>query len=331
MDLDAFSAARRADWERLAQLARRSRFSGREADELIDRYQAGASDLSAIKTTVGQSIQGDRLSLNLSRARLRFTGASVNVFEQIPAFFANQLPSALYRVRWLTLAVAAATILIAVVYGEWLNNNPQLLLKLGTPDQLKDYANSQFVGYYSDHPSPAFAGQVWSNNAWIAAQSIAFGITGVWPVFMIVQNAEGVGQAAAIMNQYGRIDHFWLYIAPHGQLELYSIFVAGATGLMIAWAWIAPGRRTRAAALSEDGRAFFTIVIGLMISLAVSGFIEGFITRQEWPWWLKIGLGTVALAAFVVYQWVVGRRAFRGGETGDLSDFEAGARVITAS
>ena len=61
--------------------------------------------------------------------------------------------------------------------------------------------------------------------------------------------------SAAIMDEYGRLDHFFLYIAPHGQLELYSIFVAGAAGLLIFWAWIAPGARTRRQALAEDGRA----------------------------------------------------------------------------
>jgi uncharacterized membrane protein SpoIIM required for sporulation len=331
MDLDAHSAARRDDWDRLAHLSRQWRFSGTEADELIDRYQAGASDLSAIKTTVGQSIQGDRLSLSLSRARLRFTGTSANVIEQLPSFFANQLPAALYRVRWVTLAAVVLFLVIATLYGTWLNDHPALLLRLGTPAQLKDYANQEFVGYYSAHPSPAFAGQVWTNNAWIAAQCIAFGITGIWPVYMVIQNAEGVGQAGAIMSQYGRLDHFFLYLLPHGQLELYSIFVAAATGAMIAWAWIAPGARTRAQALSEDGRAFFTIVVGLVISLAVSGTIEGFVTHQDWPWPIKIGIGTLALAAFVFYQWFVGRRATRGGQTGDLDDFEAGARQITGA
>jgi uncharacterized membrane protein SpoIIM required for sporulation len=331
MDLDALDAARSDDWKRLALLSKKGRFSGEEADELILRYQAGASDLSAIKTTVGASVQGDRLSLSLSRARLRFTGASANVFEQLPVFFANQLPAALYRIRWLTLAVVAAFVIIAVGYALWLGANPRALLEFGTPAQLKNYANSQFVGYYSDHPSPAFASQVWTNNAWIAAQSVAFGITGIMPVYSIVSNAIGVGQSAAIMNQYGSLEHFFLYIAPHGQLELYSVFTAAAAGLMIFWAWIAPGARTRAAALAEDGRALFTIVVGLVLSLAVSGFIEGFVTRQDWPWVIKIGIGTVALVGFLFYQWIIGRRAFRGGETGDLSDFEAGARQITAA
>ena len=48
--------------------------------------------------------------------------------------------------------------------------------------------------------------------------------------------------------------------------------------------------------------------------------------RQDWPWVIKIGIGTIALASFLFYQWVVGRRAARSGETGDLDEFEAGAR-----
>jgi hypothetical protein len=99
MDLDAYSAAHRDEWEELARLAGQRRFTGADADELIERYQAGATQLSAIKTTAGQSVQGDRLSLLLSRARLRFTGADTNVLSRLPAFFGTHLPAALYRIR----------------------------------------------------------------------------------------------------------------------------------------------------------------------------------------------------------------------------------------
>jgi uncharacterized membrane protein SpoIIM required for sporulation len=330
MDLDAYSAAHREEWDRLGRLGAQRRFSGGEADELIDHYQSGASQLSAIKTTAGDSVQGDRLSLWLSRARLRFTGASSNVLSQLPRFFVAQLPAALYRIRWLCLAIAGATFLIAFLYGWWITSNPQVFATLGSEADLKKYATEDFINYYSDNPGGSFTGFVWTNNAWIAAQAIAFGIVGVYTPYVLFSNAQSLGVAGAIMNHYGELGTFFLYISPHGQLELYSIFVAGAAGLRIFWAWIAPGARTRGQSLAEEGRALFTIVVGLILSLLASGLIEGFVTRQPWPWPVKIGIGTVALSGFLVYQWVLGRRAFRAGETGDLDEFEAGAKQLVA-
>lgn len=330
MDLDAYSAAHRDDWDELARLGSKRHFTGAEADELIDHYQTGATQLSAIKTVSGASPQADRLSLWLSRARLRFTGASANVLSQLPRFFAAQLPAALYRVRWVSLIIAAATVVIAVLYAVWAASNPEVLATLGSTEDLEKYAKEDFVTYYSENSGSSFTSFVWTNNAWLAAQCIAFGITGLFPAYLLFTNAQSLGFAAAIMNEYDRLDVFFLYIAPHGQLELYSIFVAGAAGLRIFWAWIAPGPRTRAQSLAQEGRAFFTIVVGLILALFVSGVIEGFVTRQDWPWAIKIGIGTLALAAFLTYQWGLGRRAVRAGETGDLDEFEAGARQLVA-
>ncbi len=257
MDLDAYSAAHREEWQRLAQLGDKRSFSGAEADELIERYQAGATHLSAIKTTAGQSVQGDRLSLALGRARQRFTGASANALSKLPVFFSHQLPAALYRVRWLSLAATFAFVAIGAMYAVWIAQNPALLLNFGSEQELRRYAEEEFVGYYGEYSEGGFAAQVWTNNAWIAAQTIAFGVTGLWAPYIIFMNAQAVGGAAAIMNEYDRLDVFFLNIAPHGQLELYAIFVSAAAGMLISWAWIAPGGRTRTEALAEDGRAFF--------------------------------------------------------------------------
>ncbi|SIH55215.1 uncharacterized membrane protein [Mycobacteroides abscessus subsp. abscessus] len=110
------------------------------------------------------------------------------------------------------------------------------------------------------------------------------------------------------MHSEGRLGDFFLYIAPHGQLELYSVFLAAAAGLMIFWSWVAPGARTRAQALAEDGRALITIAVGLAL----------------------IGIGTLALAAVLWYQWVLGGRAHRAGERGDLEEFERGSTALVA-
>ncbi len=313
MDLDAYTAARSADWDRLSRLAARRRLDGRDADELIDLYQSGAADLSAIQTSAGSTAVGDKLSVTLATARLRFTGAGTNLFSQIPRFFVLQLPAALYRIRWIVLAVAVFTIVVATLYALWITGNPQVLRNLGDDAALKQYVNHEFVDYYSNNPAASFAGQVWTNNAWIAAQCIAFGITGLWVPYVLVQNAVGVGTAAGVMFAYGRGDVMFAYILPHGLLELTSVFVAAAAGLRIFWAWIAPGARTRGQAL-----AF------------VSGLIEGFVTPSALPVWVKIAIGVLALAAFLFYMLVVGRRAVRAGETGDLTEFEAGDRRVVA-
>jgi uncharacterized membrane protein SpoIIM required for sporulation len=329
MDLDAYTAAHGERWNRLEVLGAQRRFTGAEADELIDGYQSGATQLSAISTTAGSSLQGDRLSLALSRARLRFTGAPSDLLSQLPRFFVLQLPAALYRVRWVSLVIAVATVVIAVLFAWWAIANPQVLASMLTTEERRQLAEQDFVAYYSEYSGGSFTTLVWVNNAYIAALCIATGIVG-YPLIILFQNAQNLGLTFAIMSEFDQVDTFFLFIAPHGQLELYAIFVAGATGLRVFWAWIAPGPRTRAAALAEDGRALFTIVIGLMLALLVSGVIEGFVTRQDWPWPIKIGIGTVALVGFLVYQWLLGGRAFRAGQTGDLEEFEAGARQLVA-
>jgi uncharacterized membrane protein SpoIIM required for sporulation len=331
MDLDAYSAANAAEWDRLARLAQQRGLDGAAADELIEHYQAGSTHLSVIRTTVGDSPQSDGLSLALWRARQRFTGTAANPLRQLTVLFVHQLPAALYRIRWLTIAVTVATVLVGLVFAVWYSSDPRVFATLGPRSALEHYAEQDFVGYYSDSSEAGFTGQVWTNNAWLAAQCVMFGITGVWVPYVLFSTATSLGQSAAIMNEFGRLDHFFLYIAPHGQLELYSIFLAAAAGLLIFWSWISPGARTRRQALAEDGRAFFTIVIGVLLTLLISGVIEGFVTRQDWPWVIKIGIGTVALAVVLVYQWVVGGRAYRAGQTGDLDEFDAGARQIISA
>ncbi|WP_022884386.1 stage II sporulation protein M [Glaciibacter superstes] len=330
MDLDAYSAAHRAEWDRLAELGNRRALSGPEADELIERYQSGATQLSAIKTTAGSTVQGDRLSVSLSRARLRFTGASANLLAQLPRFFVLQLPAALYRLRWLTLAVALVTVVVAGLYALWASGNPQVLANVGSDAELQKLANEDFVDYYSENPAASFTGLVWTNNAWIAAQCIAFGIVGVYVPYIVLTNAQSLGITAAVMFAYDKGDVFFLYILPHGLLELTAIFVAAAGGLRIFWAWIAPGTRTRGQALAEDARALFTVAIGLVLVLLVSGIIEGFVTPAPWPWPVKIGIGVLALLAFLAYMLILGRRATLAGETGDLGEFESGSRRIWA-
>jgi uncharacterized membrane protein SpoIIM required for sporulation len=147
----------------------------------------------------------------------------------------------------------------------------------------------------------------------------------------MLSNAISVGSIGGMMAAHGELGLFLQLITPHGLLELTSIFVAGAAGLKIFWTWIDPQGRPRARALAEEGRSLITVAIGLAGALALSGLVEGFVTGSSLPWWLKIVIGALALAAFWTYTIVLGRRAVRDGETGDLAADEAGYAVAVAA
>ena len=318
MDLDAFSAVHGSTWQRLDTLASQRHLSGAQSDELVRLYQEVATHLSTVRSVAPDPSVVSRLSDVLGRARAAIAGAHDPALSDVARFLVLSLPAALYRIRWWTVGVMAVFVAIAVVAGVQVFTDPGAQAAMGSPGELRTLAEESFAAYYSENPAGSFAALVWTNNAVIAALCVAFGITGVLPVYILVSNAVSVGAIGGVLALYDGMDIFFQLILPHGLLELTAVFVAGGAGLKIFWSMIDPGGRPRGQALSEEGRSLFTVAIGLVGVLAVSGLIEAFVTPSSLPWWLKIVIGALALAAFWTYALVVGRRAVRAGETGDL-------------
>ena len=88
---------------------------------------------------------------------------------------------------------------------------------------------------------------MWTNNAWVAALCIAFGVLGLPVIYLLFQNILNVALTGAIMVGHGRGALFFGLILPHGLLELTAVFVAAGAGLRLFWSWVEPGPRTRAA------------------------------------------------------------------------------------
>ncbi|GAA1629628.1 stage II sporulation protein M [Georgenia ruanii] len=330
VDTDAFAAVHGAEWDRLEQLSKQRRLTGPEADELVRLYQATAGHLSAVRTSAPDPYLVGRLSGLLGQARGRVAGTHELRLADLARFFTITLPTAFYRVRWWTVAVMVAWVAVAVVVGFWTARTPAVIAQLGSPAELERYAQEAFAAYYSNYPAPDFAAQVWTNNAWIAAQCVGLGITGVFPAYVLLANAVGVGQAGAIMAVFGDVRVFFALILPHGLMELTAIFIAGGTGLKLFWTAVAPGRRTRSRALATEGRALITVAVGLVLVLALSGLVEGFVTPSSLPTWAKIAVGALVLAGYWTYTLVLGRRAVRAGETGDLEQDLAGHTLAQA-
>ena len=318
VDLDAFSAVHAGTWARLDQLAKQRRLSGAESDEIVRLYQEVATHLSTVRSAAPDPSVVSRLSDVLGRARAAIAGSHDPSWADAARFVMVSLPAAFFRVRWWTVGVMVAFCALAVAVGVAMVHDPAVQAAFGTPAYIENYAEQSFEAYYSNHPGESFAAMVWTNNAWIAALCVALGITGAFPVFVLLQNAVAVGAAGGAMALHGGLDVFFQLILPHGLMELTAVFVAAGAGLKLFWTMVDPGGRPRGIAVSQEGRALFTVAVGLVGVLGVSALVEGFVTPSALPWWLKIVIGALVLTAYWVYVLVLGGRAVRAGETGDL-------------
>jgi len=323
VDSDAFAAAHQAEWDRLALLVRRRRrLTGAEVDELVQLYQRTGTHLSELRSRTGTDpVRSARLTTLVASGRSAVTGAHVPSWRIVARFATRDFPAAAYRARWWWLAATLASLLTGTATGWWIARSPHVQDALLAPAAARALVQSQFQGYYTQYAASSFAAHVWTNNVWVAAQSLIFGILlGIPTLFVLLQNAVNGGVDAGYLFAHGKGALFFSLILPHGMLELSAVFLAAAAGLRLGWTVIDPGNRTRGQALGEEGRSMITIAIGLIFVLGVSGLIEAFVTPSHLPTWLRIGIGAVAVIAFAGYTLAQGRRAVAQGFTGDMEE-----------
>ncbi|MER5719315.1 stage II sporulation protein M [Streptomyces sp. NPDC002132] len=334
MDLDVFVSAHRAEWDRLDALLHRRRLTGAEADELVTLYQRTATHLSLIQSSAPDPQLTGRLSRLVARARSTVTGTRRASWHDAARFLTRGFPAAVYRARHWWIPTALVSTATAALLGWWIGTHPEVQASLAAPDELRALTRpgGQYETYYSSHPAASFAAQVWTNNAQAAAMCLVLGVFLGLPVLWILfQNMLNLGVGIGLMSSAGRLDTFLGLVLPHGLLELTAVFVAAGTGLRLGWTVIDPGPRSRRTALAEEGRAAVGMAIGLALVLFVSGAIEGFVTPSGLPTWARITIGITAELAFLAYVHVLGGRAARAGDTGDLVAAERSATVPTAA
>lgn len=331
MDIDAYTAAHRGEWSRLAQLSRQSRaLNGAEADELVALYQNVATHLSVVRSAAPDAVVVGNLSSLLATARGAIAGPRVPAWREILYFFTDGFPAALYRARRWWIGTALVCLVAAFFMGWYIAANPRIQGELASPDLVNGVfrPGGQFETYYTEFSPGSFGFKVWVNNAWVSALALFGGVTLVFPFVAMYMNTANLAIDGGFMAAHGRFGTFLSLVAPHGMLELSAVFVAGGCGIRIAWTLLSPGPRTRGEALGEQGRVLGTMALGLACVLLVSGSIEGFVTgHTAAP--VRLTIGFVAETLFLVYVFYVGRRAAMRGETGDVSRADRADEVPT--
>lgn len=328
MDVDVFVATHTAEWNRLGELTHRGgKLTGAEADELVTLYQRTATHLSIVRSVAPDPALVSRLSGLVARGRSAISGSHNPAWREVALFFTRRFPAAVYLSRRWWIPAALVSIAVMAVVAVWVAGDPHVRASIGSADELNQLTKpgGEAEAYYSTGPATSFAARVWTNNAWVAATCLFLGVALGLPVIgALWMNSLNAGLIIGAMSAAGRGDVMIGLLLPHGLLELTAVFVAAGTGLRLGWTVVDPGRRSRTAALAEQGRSVVVMALGLACVLFVSGIIEAFVTPSGWPTWVRVGIGVLVEVLFLGYVFTLGRRAAKEGEVGDLDARDAG-------
>jgi uncharacterized membrane protein SpoIIM required for sporulation len=122
-----------------------------------------------------------------------------------------------------------------------------------------------------------------AHNIGLAFQCFGCGLAlGIGSLVMLASNGLSIGALAGFLTARGHGERFWSFVATHSAFELTALVLAGAAGLRLGHALLAPGQRTRVDALRHAALATAPVMYGVFALLIVAAALEAFWSSAGW-------------------------------------------------
>lgn len=322
-----FEEARAPQWQELEALLEKAENTSGPAGKRWDGarlaalYRATCEDLALAEARSYPIHLTERLQALTQRAHRQIYRRQGWGLRRAGRLVLIDFPQAVRAQRgYLLLALALFALpLLAVGWASW--RDPGFILHLMDARQVQQFdvmygpgesgigheraadTDWQMFGFYVMH------------NIGIGFQTFAAGLfAGIGSAFFLVFNGLFLGAVAGYLIARGYAENFLSFVVTHGAFELTAIVLAGAAGLRLGRAFLAPGRLTRMQALRVAASEAIVVVYGVVLFLLVAAAIEAFWSSARWitPQ-VKYGVGAACwllVAAYLLWQ---GRPA-RGGD-----------------
>jgi len=312
-----FVARRQGGWEQLEELLAQAdrqglrSLGGERLQQLALAYRSATSDLAAAQSRRYSGELRTYLNRLTARAYVYVHGAAARGgWSNAATFFTTTFPREVRRSGRI-IAATTALFVAAWIVSYWLVSvKPAdayaLLPAEEIPTITKSLHDSNFG--FDRAFAPAMSSLIITNNVKVAMYAFAGGMTfGLLTLWVVLQNGLMLGGLGALFAAKGFGTDFWATIAPHGVIELTSIQIAAAAGILLAQGMIAPGRLRRSDALKQNARRAGVLVIGVAGLLVIAGTIEGFVSPQRTSELFRFGVGAVTAVLLVAYLGFAGR------------------------
>lgn len=319
----AFVQRNKDKWQRLEQvLAHRDQ--GLSADESSALYIELTDDLSYARTF----FPGTEVTKYLNELAV---GMHQHVHKnqkttsgRFVTFWAEELPLLMAKTRK-QLLIAAGVFFICCAIGalsaHYDDTFTRLIMGDGYVDMtLENIKNGKPMNVYGTSHEMDMFFQITLNNIMVSLMAFAAGIVfsyGTW--MMLMYNGVMLGCFQFFMYQQGVLKESVLAIWIHGTIEISSIVIAGAAGIVMGNGLLFPGTYTRLASFRRSAQQGLKIVIGLVPCFIVAGFLESFVTRHSGIMYAEASVSIILaslvfiIVYFILYPFHVERRFRNAG------------------
>jgi len=225
-------------------------------------------------------------------------------------FWQSELPDVMYESRR-QLLVSFIIFLVASLVGAVSAAHDDSFVRLILGD---DYVNMTLENISTGDPMAVYKSMgrgdmffaITVNNIKVSFMAFSMGVLlSLGTGFVLLQNGIMLGAFQYFFYQQGFLWSSFLTIWIHGTIEIASIIIAGAAGLVVGNSILFPGTYPRMYSFTKGAKKGLKIVIGLVPLFIVAGFLESFVTRMtDWHWALRLAIIGVS-AYFVIYYFVL--------------------------
>lgn len=167
----------------------------------------------------------------------------------------------------------------------------------------ENIAKGDPFGVYKSENEFVMFFEIGANNIFVSFVMFVSGIIfSVGSVFFMLRNGIMLGSFEYYFFSKGLGAQSILVIFIHGTIEISSLIIAGAAGLVLGNSFLFPKTYTRLASLKKGAKDGTKMALGLMPLFIIAAFFESFVTRHtEMPVWLSITILASSLYFIIWY------------------------------